>query len=136
MSQLTGEDMHIASTRTLVAAASFLLACACGKSPVAPPDVRQLTLRFNGLTGRVSVLEVGDRLQVIAETRDSAGKLLSNTQVRLSSTTPQFFDVGQDGLIQAKAAGSGYLLGTVQAAATLVRDSLLVTVAVPVSARP
>lgn len=126
--------MRIPFIRIWLVAAS-LLASGCGDTPVALPDVKQLTLRFKDVSGRVGVLEVGERLQVIAETRDSAGQLLSNADVHFSSTTPQFFDVGQDGVVKGKAAGSGYVVGTAQGAAMTVRDSLLITVAVPVFSR-
>lgn len=114
----------------------LMFLAACGKDPVPVPEVSQLALHFSGMTGRVGVMAVGDQLRVVAEARDSAGQLLSNIEVHFVSTAPQFADVATDGIVSSKAAGSAFIVGTAEGRAAAVRDSLLVTVAVPVSGRP
>jgi hypothetical protein len=116
--------------RSLVASTLLTLAIGCGGSNPAAPDVRELTLHFEGYAGRSLGMVVGSTIKVVADVRDGSGQIQTGAPVAFSSTQPSIANVSSAGAVSALAMGSCYIVAVAQGRTGSFRDSVSVTVSV------
>jgi hypothetical protein len=107
------------------------LAVGCGTSSPAAPDVREISLHEEGYAGKVITMERGATVKVVADVRDGGGQLVTHVPVAFSSTNPSFANVSSTGTVTALAMGSCYIVAVAQGRTGSLRDSVTVTVSVP-----
>lgn len=100
------------------------LPAACSSSTLPAPLVHQFVVRYESGSPKFAAFTIGTRTHVIGEAFDDAGQLVPVRSIEYVSRNPAVMEVDAQGLVTAKAVGETSIVGAIQTATGVQRDSV------------